>query len=158
MTAIVWHNQYDGTDVQDLTRLYASFAFKDNGKKISLPVKYNTHPLVKAKALLELAKDYSAMKIGSISGMVCVNDDTTRPADPGSEPSGETFKFKARRQGEPLEDDLSFHIPAFVTPAGLTEAQQLAAVQSLGESMAAELSEANVIAVRFVGTTGSRRR
>lgn len=151
MTAIVWNNQYAGTDVQDMNRLYASFAFKDNGKKISLPVKYNTHPLVKAKAILELVKDKTGMAIGSISGMICVNNDGTRPDDPGSEPSGETFKFKARRNGATLEDDLSFHVPAFLNTT-------TAEVQSLGEALAAELTETGVVTVRFVGTTGSRRR
>jgi hypothetical protein len=151
--AITWVNQYNsGAGVADIIRLFGGFSFKDNGKRISLPVKYNSDPLAKALSLLNYSENLTCYKIGSISGLLKLNADPTRPDDPGAEPRGETMKFKARRDGELVEDDLSFHIPGFLASTGDD-------VQTAGEYIAASiLTESGVVAVRFVGTAGQSRR
>jgi len=149
--AITWNPQYPEDKVTKIGRLYAGFSFKDNGKRIALPVKYNSDPHARAVSLLNALESKTAYKIGSISAVIELNSDITRPDDPGAEPRGETFKFKAKRQGVMLEDDLSLHVPGFLS----LDADE---VQDTGEALAAILTEAGVVVVRFVGTAGQSRR
>jgi len=143
--AIDWNETYTADSVASIKALYAGFRFNDDGMRVLLPVKYNVDSYATAEAVLDYIQEQamSGMLCSNISAILARNNNQAAPADPGGEPRGHLYRFKALRNAQSIEDDLSLFVPAHLV-------DDVADVQTHGTAIAGLLSESGVVAVRYV--------